>query len=222
MRTGLRVLGLGAACILANATLVSAADLGGPPAPPYASYTPEFNWAGLYMGIHGGGGWGNAVSSTPADLSVAGPYLGARVGYDMEYAQIVFGVLADINWSGIDGMCLAVACAPAPATVHEINWFGTLRGKLGYSMGTWLPYITAGGAWAGASRTSGGTQTANNTHSGWAAGVGLAWAFSQNWIAHAEYKYLDFGSRTYVFVPGVDPVVDLNVHTIEVGVSYKY
>jgi outer membrane immunogenic protein len=221
MRTGLRVLGLGAAAVLASATLVSAADLGGAPAPPYAPYTPEFSWAGLYMGIHGGGGWGNAISAnTPADFAIAGPYLGAQIGYNWQFGEIVIGGEADASWSGIAGIRQSVG--PGITTTESINWFGTVRGRVGWAMGEWMPYITGGWAYANATRTTSvGLQSATMGHSGWTAGAGVEWAFAPNWTVKAEYKYIDFGSATYVFT-GPDPVVNLTVHSAEIGLNYKF
>jgi outer membrane immunogenic protein len=215
MRTGLRVLGLGTVAFLASATFASAADLGGPPAPPYASYTPEFSWAGLYMGIHGGGGWGNAVANPGADFNVSGPYLGAQIGYNIVWGgNLVLGVEGDVSWSGIDGGTVG------STITHDINWFGTVRGRLGWTMGDWMPYVTGGWAYANATRANLVPQLATRGHSGWTAGAGVEWAFSQFWTLKAEYKYLAFGSASYAIGP--TPSVNLNIHSAEIGLNYKF
>jgi outer membrane immunogenic protein len=220
-RTG--VLGLGAAAILASVSLASAADLGGPTPPSYAPYTPEFSWAGLYFGVHGGAGWGSAIASTPADFGIAGPYIGAQAGYNfVMLGDLVLGAEADINWSGINGIRQSGA-GGGITTTEDIDWFGTVRGRVGWAMGTWMPYITGGWAYASATRTTSvGLQTLTRGHSGWTAGAGVEWALTPNWTVKAEYKYLAFGPATYVWAVGPASTVNLGVHSAEIGVNYKF
>ena len=222
MRRSVCVLGLGAAAVLASATFVSAADLEGVPSPPPYAYEPEFSWAGLYAGIHGGGGWGTATASTPASMSISGPYVGAQIGYNMLLgSDVVLGVEADASWSGIDGIRQSPALGGI-TTTEDINWFATVRGRLGYVMGDWMPYITGGWAYANATRTTSvGLQSLTMGHSGWTAGAGVEWALAQNWTLKAEYKYLAFGSATYAFA-GTPSTVNLNVHSAEIGLNYKF
>src|SRR6185295_1518784 len=65
----------------ASVSAARAADL---PAPvqPFYSPTPVMNWTGFYLGVHGGGGWGDQNPNTPAVFSLAGPYVGAQAGYN--------------------------------------------------------------------------------------------------------------------------------------------
>src|SRR6185295_16446107 len=106
----------------------------------------------------------------------------------------VVGVEGDISWSGVYGV-RSPPVAPF-TTTEDIDWFGTIRGRVGYAWGNWLPYFTAGWAYSSNTRTNsgglGGTASAN--HSGWTVGVGAEWMFAQNWTAKAEYKYIDFGN----------------------------
>jgi len=223
MSNRIGVLGLGAAALLASVTLASAADLGGPAPPPYERYTPEFSWAGLYFGMHGGGGWGSAVSiNTPADFGVAGPYIGAQVGYNLVMlGDLVLGAEADISWSGIGGIRQSTA-GGGITTTEDINWFGTVRGRAGWSMGTWMPYITGGWAYANATRTTSvDLESLTAGHSGWTAGAGVEWAFTPNWIVKAEYKYLSLGNASYPFT-STTSTVNMGIHTAEIGVNYKF
>src|SRR5437879_3177074 len=86
--------------ILASGTIVSeAADA--PRAPAYRAPPPPlpfYNWTGLYVGVHVGGGW--------ADLGVgdtgSGFIGGGQVGYNYQInPQWVVGVEAEISGSGI-------------------------------------------------------------------------------------------------------------------------
>ena len=193
-----------------------------------------YNWSGFYVGGNVGYGWGEAdhqagptSGSGINDLDIDGPFAGGQIGYNFQYNQIVFGAEADIQWSGIDGDCAAGVCGGGgpPATSHEIDWFGTLRGRIGYAMGNWMPYITGGYAFGEATRetASGGGDSFTNNIDGWVIGGGVEWGFASNWSAKAEYQYLDFGDEEYAFsVGGFDPIVDLHIHTVRVGLNYRF
>jgi OmpA family protein len=72
-----------------------------------------------------------------------------------------------------------------------------------------LFYGKAGGAWVGNDGFAVVDQTTrqafvgdnSNTASGWMAGVGLEYAFTNNWTAKIEYDYIGLSGRTFV-VPG--------------------
>ena len=95
-------------------------------------------------------------------------------------------------------------------------------------MGTWLPYVTGGIAWAGP--TSNSTTSAPScrrsepAHVGWTAGTGLEYAVGGNWTAKAEYDYIDLARRTYdlsdLGLPHVN--VDPNIHTFKLGLNYGF
>jgi outer membrane immunogenic protein len=191
-----------------------------------------FSWTGFYVGANVGYGWGEADHQAGTnsgtginDFDIDGAFAGGQIGYNWQFNQIVLGAEADIQWSGIDGDCGPGECGVPQSTEHEIDWFGTLRGRLGYAAGEWMPYVTGGYAFGDATRTtsSGGGASADANIDGWVAGAGVEWAFAPNWSAKAEYQYLDFGDERYVFsTPGFDPIVDLTIHTVRIGVNYRF
>src|SRR5262250_3886401 len=83
-----------------------AADL--PPSPPPrapAAYVPAvppvYNWAGVYVGINGGWGWGNAkytanlvggFPGTTGSLHDNGGVVGGTLGVNFQASAFVFGV----------------------------------------------------------------------------------------------------------------------------------
>ncbi len=224
MRTSFLAIAVGVSAL--SVSVANAADLYQPPpasSPIYAP-TPVASWTGFYLGIHGGGAWGNSTSNSPADFSVNGPYVGAQAGYNWQFGgPWVLGVEADISWSGVNGVRSPPA-APV-TTTQDLDWFGTIRGRLGYSMGDWMPYVTGGWAYGSATRTNSGFLggTASASHTGWTAGLGVEWAFAQNWTMKGEYKYVDFGSSTYTYSPGGGVnSVDMKLHTLELGLNYKF
>ena len=76
--------------------------------------------------------------------SVTGMIGGYQAGYNWQLAnRVVLGVEADISFgSPVDIPRLA------PASFNTtIDYIATGRGRLGYAMGTWMPYVTGGVAW---------------------------------------------------------------------------
>ncbi len=68
------------------------------------AYYAPYNWTGFYVGINGGGAWGNsdwdaATGSSSHDTS--GGLVGGTVGYNYQVGQAVFGIEGDIDWSEI-------------------------------------------------------------------------------------------------------------------------
>jgi outer membrane immunogenic protein len=112
----------------------------------------------------------------------------------------------------------------------NMDYFVTVRGRLGFAMDRALIYGTGGFAWAHNNATvniAAGPFSArlfdDKDHTGWTAGGGIEWAFTNNWSAKVEYLYMDLGSKGYTFVGGLPPVnVDLKVHTAKIGLNYKF
>jgi len=91
MRNRLFVSAAAAAAIVGASFQAQAADMynrGPAKAPAYAPYAPVpyFNWTGLYLGINGGGGWGNSnhtdlnFGNATGDFGISGGLIGAGRG----------------------------------------------------------------------------------------------------------------------------------------------
>jgi opacity protein-like surface antigen len=69
---------------------------------------------------------------------------------------------------------------------------------LGIDAGTFMPYVTAGLAFANATATDEYYDYEDTqTHVGWTAGVGVEIAASENMSIDLQYRYNDFGSADY-------------------------
>ena len=87
----------------------------------------------------------------------------------------------------------------------DIEWFSTLRGRIGYAAGPALLYVTGGWAFADVStsvtQTTGGgsvSMSSDDIKTGYTLGGGVEWAFAPNWSLKTEYLYVDLGKRQFV------------------------
>jgi len=212
-----------------------AADLpnrGFAPAPAAAYYTPPaFSWTGFYVGLNGGYGWGslgNVGNNTFGKPS--GFTLGGTVGYNYQVNQFVMGVEGDLNWTNIDSTARTIIPGAPPTTsinTAGVNWMGTLRARVGFSLDRALIFATGG--YAGASLdmkynnlalVAAGSDT--GWRNGWAVGGGIEYAFSRNISAKTEYLYTSFGSKdAFVATPYVTRG-ELTVSLVRAGVNYRF
>jgi outer membrane immunogenic protein len=194
-----------------------AADLP-PPLPPRApavyvpAVLPVYNWAGVYIGINGGWGWGNVkytanavggggatgctgpcFPGTTGSLHDNGGVVGGTLGFNWQASAFVFGVEGDWDYSGINTGTTASICTFSGQCQTGNNWLATVRGRAGYAADRVLFYLTAGGAFANVQTNFNGTTT-THTQSGWTAGAGVEWAFADNWTAKVEYLYVNLGN----------------------------
>jgi outer membrane immunogenic protein len=178
---GLVSLGLASASVPA-----AAADLGrSRPMPASAPALLPFNWGGWYAGLNLGGGFGD----------VEGIVFGGQLGYNWQAGNWVFGVETDIQYSGQDDNFFVGGTSVG----QDLDWFGTLRGRVGYAVwDRWLPYITGGLAYGGRTMHIGGL-SADDTAIGWALGVGVDYAITPNWSARLEYLHISLEDFSATF-----------------------
>ncbi len=192
----------------------SASDLPRPAAPPPAAMLPArapgvlpFNWGGLYAGLNLGGGFGD----------VSGVIVGGQLGYNWQVGQLVFGVETDLQWSGQDD----TGTIGGAAATQDLTWFGTFRGRIGYTVfDRWLPYFTGGVAYGGR-EVAVGALSASDTSVGWAIGFGIDYAINQAWSARLEYLHVSLDGFTGTL--GAVPVAvgKLDNDIIRAAFNYK-
>lgn len=187
-----------------------------------------FDWTGAYAGIHVGYGWGSSFASPIDDglpaVSTDGFLAGGQVGYNMQYGDWVFGAEADLSWTGMENDVSFFSCNAgfSPCEYVDLDWMATIRGRVGYAMDRTLFYGTAGVAFAGVTAIDfdAGSNSASNTHVGYAVGAGVEHAFSDMLSLKAEYLYVDLGSKTYNL--GTPDSVDIDAHTVKIGLNYHF
>ncbi len=248
----LRNLVLGAVSSLALVSAASAADMyvPGPAGPGGYKDAPYFyNWTGFYAGVNGGYGWGAASSvheqeylggvltaEASTDFTPSGGFGGAQIGYNWQRDRFVYGLEADIQGADIDGD--ATATLDPTHWAHgstNLDWFGTIRGRLGVTIvDRGLLYATGGFAFGGIHDKLTKADPAiasvsdSKTATGYVLGGGFEYAFSPKWSAKVEYQFIDLGKDTLAVDVAVNPVywgvlnADHQYNTVRVGVNYHF
>ena len=229
-----------AACALALATtLAPAADLPRAAVVKAPAPAPIFDWSGFYAGVDAGYALGRGELFLPVTDQTETPnpegfLAGGHAGVRRQFSSnIVLGVEADV-WGVFDAETRTDYATSFNDARLDLNWGFSARGQLGYANGPLLGYVTAGASYIDidACTTSGANPsvcvvgaTVSDGRWGWTAGVGFAYAFSNNLSARLEYLYADYGDETYA-TPGIIigglTRVDLHTHTIRAGLSWKF
>ena len=162
------------AASIMSVSAASAADLARrtyTKAPPPV-VAPVYNWTGFYIGGNVGGGWSEdsgatrcteaGVANTPfcqivpgGTINGSGVIGGVQAGYNWQAGpNWLIGIEADIQGADIKGSTTVNGPFPFfgggfgdPATYtasEKIDWFGTVRGRVGVTTGPVLFYVTGG------------------------------------------------------------------------------
>ncbi len=200
----------------------SAADIARRPMPAKAPlYTPApvYNWTGFYVGINGGGGWGRSDFSPPfasGSFNTSGGLVGGTIGYNWQMPNnLVLGLEGDVDWSNIRGSSL---CGAGFSCSVRNDWLATARGRLGYAIDRFMPYVTGGAAFGNIKTNISGLAGADTTKVGWTVGGGVEYAFAGPWSAKLEYLYVDLGRGGSVL--GSDARFNANI--VRAGLNYRF
>ena len=186
----------------------SAADLPRRAAPPPVfTPVPVFTWTGAYFGINAGYAF-DASSRTNNTFAVPFPYAapgtvasfrnrsqdgfsgGGQIGYNWQLTPgsgVVIGVEADAQYLDFgrsrNNAFVSGAVAPGyyltdPRGLSSLDFFGTVRGRLGYAFDRTLVYGTGGFAYGSGSadRSFGGFAGNDSFRTGYAVGGGIEYA----------------------------------------------
>lgn len=178
-------------------------------------------WSGFYVGALGSY---LSAETDPRGFEFDGAMVGGTVGFNYQTGNVVLGVEADASFGELsdfrrDGNFLTFA--------GRFDNLVTLRARLGYAMGRWLPYVTGGVMWGQLDATSSCPDDAaipdpiqtvcedlvptSNDNSidgpftvggeetlfGWIAGVGVEHKIDDRWSVKAEVLTGDFDDETF-------------------------
>jgi len=226
--------------LLAGVSAASAADLAARPytKAPMAPMVAVYNWTGFYIGVNGGYGWSQSdfvVDTVPATLARVkgtGGVFGGQIGYNWQTGPLVLGLEGEYAWADITKDGVDCTFAQTALCSNKIDGLGSVRGRLGYAANNALFFVSGGWGVAharydrvfqpgGVPFTSGVTKT----ESGFAAGVGVEYGFTNNWIGRLQYDYYGFGRNNYALdtLSNTSTAsVETNVQVVRAGISYKF
>lgn len=146
--------------------------------------------------------------------------IGAKVGYDQQVGDIVIGGIVDGLYSFADGNGRGVF---APVFETDLKYYGTVRGKLGYSFGRFMVYGTAGYAY-GRLEVSNPILSLSDTKSlnGWAYGGGIEYAWNRDINLHAGYRRLDFDTVSVSSMPAPVNTLAPELDVFDLGIVTRY
>jgi outer membrane immunogenic protein len=211
---------------------------------------PAASWTGFYVGVNGGYAWNatnqdvvatNAahVTATFAGAQPEGGFGGGQIGYNWQgiwHPHLVLGVEADIQGAGIEDTRRS---GPSGGVIADAksntDWFGTVRGRIGYAFDRTLIYGTGGFAFGNVDSrldavvpSVGTIARHNDTQTGYAAGGGLEYKINSTWSVKGEYQYINLGDEKLAGV-GVGATfgittkdITTDFHTVRAGLNYKF
>jgi len=208
---------------------------------------PVHSWGGFYLEANLGGAWGSTTATDLNGFTQAGDYWsaspsgftgGVQLGYNWQVGPVLYGLEGDLGELGLAGNATQgfVPFSYDTSTSTDMDFFLTLRGRLGVLFNQWLIYGTAG--YIGADTTvsvvnactsppcSVSVNAQNESfRNGWTVGGGFETVLSGQWTVKVEYLYFDFGSVN------VSGVVNNNTYTwaldtdgslVRAGVNYQF
>jgi outer membrane immunogenic protein len=159
---------------------------------------------------------------------------GVEAGYNWQWSSWLLGVEADFSAAGMSGRASGTSFLQnIPGSVftqtttaeQSTDWYGTVRGRLGWlatpnlllfgtggfaygrvagsanyifngAPGTIAGVIAGGFAFACTENVTCFAGSSSETRTGWTAGAGMEYLLDQHWSAKVEYQFVDLGTET--------------------------
>ncbi len=189
----------------------------------------------------------NPLRTDSGDLDSGAFTIGGQIGYNYQFGCFVFGLEMDFNYSDMDESRPVDRKLVSPlngsfiyTVSQKIDYFGTFRGRLGFTPADRLLVFGTGGLAYGhvsshsdilfTSGTDGYLGSSSGIRTGWAAGAGGEYALTKCLTIKLEYLYIDLGSKDYTYgqqfqqFAGFTYTTQLDTaeHVIRVGLNYKF
>jgi outer membrane immunogenic protein len=144
-----------------------------------------------------------------ASAGAAGWLAGAQLGYNWQRQSFVYGLEGDVSLMNLNSSMTTtlsplpfpfVGSTPTAMTNAKMDWYGTFRGRLGWTAGPVLFYGTGGVAYGNVEVNSAISSSAVpltaqawSARVGWVAGGGIEYMARPDVIFSVGYQYVDFG-----------------------------
>ncbi len=196
------------------------------------SQIPPPVWSGFSIGAAGGIGFGNAHSDLSGRIGTFSGVGSIYAGYDFQLPNgLVLGLATGVSpFPGLFGTtsspCPASLCPGLQATNQfhtQVSWFADVRLRVGYAVGRFLPYLTAGFGF-GEGKSSVTTsilgvpvseQSVNSNLRGAVFGGGLQYALTHHLSADATYLRVQASANRV-------PSGGVGSNALRVGLDYRF
>jgi outer membrane immunogenic protein len=124
------------------------------------------------------------------------------------------GLEGDVSWSYIRGSstCGGLSCST------RNDWLSTARGRLGFAVDRFMPYVTGGAAFGDIKTSAPGFADSTTNKTFWTAGDGVEAQIAGSWSAKIEYHYVYLGRGGSI--AGADASFKSNI--IRAGLNYRF
>jgi outer membrane immunogenic protein len=233
---------------------------------PYVA-VPVFTWTGFYVGVNAGYGF----SDNEKNNGYYDPYYysyygygdnnsshdgfvgGGQIGYNYQIGSFVVGVEADIQYADLNNnknhSYYGYTTYPYGygSTSGGIDWFGTVRGRVGFAWDRLLVYGTGGFAYGGGESNNNGYygytgypygygHKDDDIRTGWVAGGGVEYAFTPNITGRIEGLYVSLDQKSnngygyyygttaaaVAYPYGYDDKKTFDFAVVRAGLNYKF
>ena len=182
-------------------------------------------WTGAYIGLNGGVAMAdvNTEIGTIPDASRAG--FGGYVGYNLGLGRWMIGIEFDASHVGSSD---SLAITGGGTVTLETDWQGSLRARLGMSVGPARLYATAGWAWADAafleSRPAGSSPKVDETVQGVVYGLGAEAFVLPSISLKIEALRFDYGTAELSAGGGFQAMREIEMQdtVIRAGITIHY
>jgi outer membrane immunogenic protein len=235
------------AWIVSSSSFALADGMPGNRGPAYA----PFSWTGFYIGANGGYGdnydrndnfiLSNSLGpiTTTRGVQPEGGFGGGQLGYNWQQGPLLLGVETDLQGADVSaGFARRLLADGDLLNAHQsFNYFGTVRGRVGFAFYRGLIYVTGGFAYGGVrdqllvfNPGSGFSANLHNddTRTGSVIGGGVELALAPHWSVKVEYQYIDLGSeRLAASLPPSGSTITSNklmdiAGTARIGLNYRF
>lgn len=185
---------------------------------PIAAVPGIYTWSGPYAGGFVGYNFAEFDQAGGAAFDGEGAVGGVYAGYNFQAGRVVYGLEADIGGSDVDAGGFNAATG-LPLSSGQ-SAFGSVRGRLGYAMDSFMVFAT-GGLAVSEQELALGVVHDTNTHLGYTLGAGIEAEILDNVTSRIEYRYSDYQSEDYR-LGNVTISSGFDEHSIRAGLALKF
>ena len=190
-------------------------------------------WSSFYAGLNAGGLW-SSTSASIVENNTGGGFNGtssgfvggAQAGYNYLIGPVLLGGEIDFQGSTLTGGVTGGAGPSFISATQSIPWFSTFRARVGYPVGSVMPYLTGGAVW-GQQRLSGfdsqfGSFDSSNNFWTYTFGGGVEGHINDRWSAKLEYLWIG-SPDTPLSTPATTSISERSIgNLVRVGFNYRF